>query len=76
MPCPIKDQGDSRDFTHGRLLAFCRRRINLRRQTAIRHRTCGAPHARFQGGAKLWSYSGGRFVLNLIWLVSRCFWVK
>jgi hypothetical protein len=63
MPCPVKVQGDSRELNPRRLLAFCRRRTALCHQTAIRHCTCGAPHAHSQGGAKLRSYHGGHFVL-------------
>ncbi len=64
-PCSVEVRGDSRDFTPGHLLVFCRCRTALRRQTAIRQCTCGAPHARSQGGAELWSFCGGHFAFEL-----------
>ncbi len=72
-PRPVKVRGDSGEFSPGHLRAFRLRRTASHRPTAIRHRTCGAPHARSQGGAKLQSYRGGNFSFTQYWLVPGCF---
>jgi hypothetical protein len=51
-------------FPPGRFLAFRRHRPAIRCWTAILC-TCGAPHARSQGGADLRGYRGGRFAFEL-----------
>jgi hypothetical protein len=72
----IPSSKNSQEFSPGRLRAFPTRRTASHRQTAIRHRTCGAPHAHSLGGAELRSYRGGHFLFYLNWLVRGRFLAK
>jgi hypothetical protein len=62
MPRPVEVQEESRDFTPGRFLAFRRRRTALRCRTAIRHHTCGAPHALLRVGLNFGAIMGAILV--------------